>query len=132
MLLQIGLTPAQSSSMVVSFGLYLSCGQEHDRPTPPSMQGLHTEVVISELNTWPVGTPVNASPASLRMQVHDSEPKWCATPFLCGSLIRYSLPVYPGAFLDDLVRPKQHRLRNCQTDLLGRLEINPQLEFCRG
>jgi hypothetical protein len=29
--------------------------------------------------------------------VHDSEPKWCATPFLCGSFIRYSMPVYPGA-----------------------------------
>src|SRR5262249_7563777 len=43
--------------------------------------------------------PVNASPASLRMQVHDSEPKWCATPFLCGSLIRYSIPVYLGASL---------------------------------
>src|SRR5262249_6439928 len=39
------------------------------------------------------------SPASLRMQVHDSEPKWCATPFLCGSLIRYSMPVYLGASL---------------------------------
>ena len=57
------------------------------------------EVVISELNTWPVRTPVNASPASLRMQVHDSEPRWCATPFLCGSLIRYSMPVYLGASL---------------------------------
>src|SRR5262245_56954057 len=33
------------------------------------------------------------------MQVHDSEPKWCATPFLCGSLIRYSIPVYLGASL---------------------------------
>src|SRR5262249_10053187 len=33
------------------------------------------------------------------MQVHDSEPKWCATPFLCGSLIRYSMPVYLGASL---------------------------------
>src|SRR5262249_49411086 len=64
-----------------------------------SRQGRHTEVVISELNTWPVRTPVNASPASLRMQVHDSEPKWCATPFLCGSLIRYSMPVYLGASL---------------------------------
>ena len=72
---------------------------------PISRQGRHTEVVISELYTWPVGTPVNASPASLRTQAHDSEPRWCATPFLCGSLIRYSLPVYPGAFLDDLVRP---------------------------
>ena len=44
-------------------------------------------------------TPVNASPASFRTQTHDSEPKWCATPFLCGSLIRYSMPVYPGASL---------------------------------
>src|SRR4030095_16097361 len=44
-----------------------------------------------------VCTPVNASPASLRTQAHDSEPKWCATPFLCGSLIRYSMPVYLGA-----------------------------------
>src|SRR5262249_23572506 len=66
---------------------------------PISRQGRHTEVVISELNTWPVDTPVNASPASLRMQMHDSEPRWCATPFLCGSLIRYSIPVYLGASL---------------------------------
>src|SRR5262245_41044910 len=67
---------------------------------PVSRQGRHTEVVISELNTWPVCTPVNASPASLRMLAHDSGPRWCPTPFLCGSLIRYSLPVYPGAFLN--------------------------------
>src|SRR4029434_2924450 len=66
---------------------------------PISKQGRHTEVVISELHTWPVCTPVNASPASLRTQTHDSGPKWCATPFLCGSLIRYSMPVYPGASL---------------------------------
>ena len=46
-----------------------------------------------------MSTPVNASPASFRTQTHDSEPKWCATPFLCGSLIRYSMPVYPGASL---------------------------------
>ena len=56
-------------------------------------------MVISELHTLPVGTPVNASPAPLRTPVHDSEPRWCATPFLCGSLIRYSMPVYPGASL---------------------------------
>ena len=66
---------------------------------PVSRHGRHTEVVISELHTWPVCTPVNASPASFRTQSHDSEPKWCATPFLCGSLIRYSMPVYPGASL---------------------------------
>jgi hypothetical protein len=69
-------------------------------------------VVISELNTWPVCTPVNASPASLRTQAHDSEPKWCATPFLCGSLIRYSMPVYPGASLMTLLgeRSKEKKL----------------------
>src|SRR5262249_2456026 len=67
-------------------------------------------MVISELNTWPVSTPVNASPASLRMQVHDSEPKWCATPFLCGSLIRYSMPVYLGASLITLSARKS---RDC-------------------
>src|SRR5437899_6584581 len=66
---------------------------------PVSRHGRHTEVVISELHTWPVSTPVNASSASFRTQTHDSEPKWCATPFLCGSLIRYSMPVYPGASL---------------------------------
>src|SRR5262249_22078995 len=54
---------------------------------------------ISELHTSPVGTLVNASPASSLPETHDSEPKWCATPFLCGSLIRYSMPVYPGASL---------------------------------
>ena len=76
---------------------------------PVSRHGRHTEVVISELHTWPVCTPVNASPASLRTQAHDSGPKWCATPFLCGSLIRYSMPVYPGAFLDHFIRPRETR-----------------------
>src|SRR5262249_25479763 len=98
---------------------------------PISRQGRHTEVVISELNTWPVCTPVNASPASLRMQAHDSGPRWCATPFLCGSLIRYSLPVYPGAFLDHPVRPRQNIRRNRQADLLCRFEIDDELELHR-
>src|SRR5262245_20346289 len=75
---------------------------------PLSRQGRHTEVVISELNTWPVSTPVNASPASLRTQAHDSEPKWCAPSFLCGSLIRYSMPVYPGASLITLSAPERN------------------------
>src|SRR5262245_53927345 len=91
---------------------------------PVSRHGRHTEVVISELNTWPVSTPVNASPASLRMQAHDSEPKWCATPFLCGSLISYSLPVYPGAFLDDLICSRQDIRRDRQIDLLGCFQID--------
>jgi hypothetical protein len=88
-------------------------------------------VVISELNTWPVCTPVNVSPASFRTQTHDSEPKWCATPFLCGSLIRYSLPVYPGAFLNHFVRPRQYIRRDCKADLLGGLQIDDELKLLR-
>src|SRR5262245_10781916 len=86
-------------------------------------------MVISELNTWPVSTPVNASPASLQTQAHDSEPRWCATPFLCGSLIRYSLPVYPGAFLDHLVRSPQHVGWNREADLLGRFQIDDEFKL---
>jgi len=67
---------------------------------PISEQGRHTKVMISELDTWPMSSPVNASPAALRPPAHDSGPRWCAIPFLCGSLIRYSMPVYPGAFSD--------------------------------
>jgi hypothetical protein len=52
---------------------------------------------ISELNTSPACAPVNASPASLRLPTHDSGSGWIATPFLCGSYIRDSRPVYPGA-----------------------------------
>ena len=65
---------------------------------PLSGQGRHAGVVISELNTWPACAPVNASPAMLPPPAHDSEPGWVAGPFLYGSFIRYSMPVYPGAF----------------------------------
>ena len=53
--------------------------------------------VISELNGWPACAPVNASPAMLPPPAHDSGSGWFATPFPCGSFIRYSMPVYPGA-----------------------------------
>src|SRR5262245_43727386 len=33
--------------------------------------------------------------------------------------------------LDDLIRPRQHRLRDCQTEGLRRLEIDDQLELGR-
>src|SRR5215510_8632657 len=33
--------------------------------------------------------------------------------------------------LDHLVRPDQHVRRNCQTDLLGRFQIDDELEFLR-
>ena len=54
--------------------------------------------MISELNTPPACAPVNASPASLRLPAHDWGSGRFATPFLCGSFIRDSKPVYPGAF----------------------------------
>ena len=60
---------------------------------------------------------------------HDSGPKWFASPFLCGSFIRYSLPVYPGAFLDHLIRPRQPIQRNRQADLLGGFKLITSSNF---
>jgi len=54
--------------------------------------------VISEFDGWPTCAPVNASPALLPWPAHDSGSGWIATPFLCGSFIRYSLPDFTGAF----------------------------------
>src|SRR5262245_39269849 len=65
------------------------------------------------------------------MQAHDSGPRWCATPFLCGSLIRYSLPVYPGACLTHSIRSCQHIRRNRQADLLGGFQVDNELKFLR-
>src|SRR5262249_30795435 len=67
-------------------------------------------------------------PASLRTQAHDSEPRWCANPFLSGSLIRYSLPAYPGAFREHPIRSRQHIRRNPETDLLSAFKIDDELE----
>ena len=67
---------------------------------PLSGQGRHTEVVISELNGWPACTPVNASAGASPPPPHDSGPVWLAGPSPYGSFIRYSMPVYPGAFPD--------------------------------
>lgn len=53
--------------------------------------------MISRLNTSPTRTPVNASPTPSRTSTHDSGPSWVATPSMCGSFIRFSTPVYPGA-----------------------------------
>ena len=51
--------------------------------------------IISQLNTLPACTPVNASIATLRSATHDSGPGWFATPFLYDSFIHYSTPVVP-------------------------------------
>ena len=37
--------------------------------------------IISQLNTLPACTPVNASMAALQLATHDSGPGWIATPF---------------------------------------------------
>jgi hypothetical protein len=59
--------------------------------------------IISQLNTRPACTPVNASMAALRLATHDSGPGWIATPFLHDSFIHNSTPVYPGALSNLLV-----------------------------
>jgi hypothetical protein len=51
--------------------------------------------IISQLNTRPACTPVNASMAALRMATHDSGSGWIATPFLCDSFIHNFTPVVP-------------------------------------
>jgi hypothetical protein len=53
--------------------------------------------ILSQLNTLPACTPVNASMAALRLATHDSGPGWIATPFPYDSFIHNSTPVYPGA-----------------------------------
>ncbi|HXX24213.1 MAG TPA: hypothetical protein VEO19_13780, partial [Terriglobia bacterium] len=50
----------------------------------------------------------NASSAALRPPSHGSGPGWFATPSLYDSFIRYSMPVYPGAFQSCALRqPRQ-------------------------
>jgi hypothetical protein len=53
---------------------------------------------ISRLNTRPACAPVNASPEPLQAPAHDSGPVWLAKPSPCDSLIRYTSPVFIGAF----------------------------------
>ena len=68
--------------------------------------------VISELNSWPACTPVNASPAVLPPPAHDSGSGWFAIPSRYGSFIRYSLPVLPGAFrLSPFLPPQEFTVR---------------------
>jgi hypothetical protein len=65
--------------------------------------------IISQLNTPPACTPVNASLAALRRTMHDSGPEWFATPSLYDSFIHYSTPVYPGALSILLERSSRPR-----------------------
>ena len=56
----------------------------------------HGGVSISRLNTWPIRTPVNASPAPLRTPMHDSEPVRIANPSPYETFIHNTLPVLPA------------------------------------
>ncbi len=62
--------------------------------------------IISQLNTLPACTPVNASMEALRLSTHDSGPEWLAMPFPYDSFIHDSTPVYPGA-LSKLLRRRR-------------------------
>ena len=52
---------------------------------------------ISRLNTRPAWSPVNASVTPSRTCPHDSGSSWVASPSACEFLLRYTMPVYPGA-----------------------------------
>jgi hypothetical protein len=64
---------------------------------PRSGHRLRGGVSISRLNTWPIRTPVNASPAPLRTPMHDSEPVRIANPSPYETFIHNTLPVFTGA-----------------------------------
>ena len=64
---------------------------------PQSSHRFHGGVSISRLNTWPIRTPVNASPVPLRTPMHDSEPVRIANPSPYETFIHNTLPVFTGA-----------------------------------
>jgi hypothetical protein len=48
---------------------------------------------ISQLNTQPIRSPVNASPSPLRTPMHDSGPMWLPRPLMYKTFIYNTLPV---------------------------------------
>jgi hypothetical protein len=71
--------------------------------------------IISQLDTQPACAPVNASRPILRLATHDSWSGWLARPFLYGSYIHYSMPVYPGALNKLLGVEKRKRWKRNRT-----------------
>jgi hypothetical protein len=93
------------------------------RPAWPSRSGNPVgtpRVVISELNSWPMRTPIDASPAMLPPPAHDTGPWWLATPSMSGSRIPYSMPVYPGAFCQALYSGQSDSASPFRTEELER------------
>ncbi len=81
----------------------LQCGLPHPSraSAPRSNHRFHGGGSISRLNTWPVRTPVNASPAPSWTPMHDSEPVWIANPSPYETFIHNTLPVLTGAPKDE-------------------------------
>src|SRR5215468_6867122 len=52
---------------------------------------------VSQLNPWPVVSPVNASRRPSRDAAHHSGSGWLARPSPWGTFTSYSLPAFPGA-----------------------------------
>src|SRR6267142_2054913 len=52
-----------------------------------------TNLLLSRLDGWPAGSPVNASSRTSRCATHDSGPVWFAIPFLLETSTLYSLPI---------------------------------------
>src|ERR1700746_51271 len=76
------------------------CSRFRIRQVLPSacLDGVGTlRAIISQLDIPPTCAPVNASHPASRLTTHDSGSGWFARPFLCGSCIHDSSPVYPGA-----------------------------------
>jgi len=75
-------------------------------PSPSANEvGLREELFHGSI-ARPVRASVNASPAMSPPPAHDSRSGWFATPFLWGSFLPDSLPVYPGAFALSLKGPQ--------------------------
>src|SRR6266498_2011639 len=90
---------------------------------PRSGHRLRGGVSISRLNTWPIRTPVNASPAPLRTPMHDSEPVRIANPSPYETFIHNTLPVFTGA-------PKSETNRSQINIKLGKSKTPNLIRVC--
>jgi hypothetical protein len=86
------------------------------KPPPAVLPSAHKDSVgtpnfigISRLNSPARTPPVNASLRPRGTPTHDSGPPQIATPSMWSVLISFSMPVYPGAFLDAPNLPRQPR-----------------------